>query len=322
MFLLWLRDQGIPTTLNSIGEAEVRQFILYIQGRPGLRGQISTHTVNKRVRALRAFFAWLDRQGYTNERLLKDQKPPKTLDKVIEPLTPEEIDSMFSAIKPNTLLGARNTALYSLMLDTGLRLSEVATLKDWDVHLEDHYVKVLGKGSKERIVAFGVACQRALLHYYHHFRVQPAHPGVETFFLTIDGYSLTPDAIRSLTERLSKATGVRRLHPHLLRHSYATHFLLNGGDVFLLKQNLGHTTLVMVEHYLHIASQRAAVRSQSFSPLDRLNVKDSRRFRHSFDRDHMSGHIYPNAGKEHRSRNGGSNPKQGNGQSSRRNGTK
>ena len=87
------------------------------------------------------------------------------------------------------------------------------------------------------------------------------------------------------------------MHPHLLRHTYATSFLLNGGDLFLLKQNLGHSTLVMVENYVHIASRRAAVQSQEFSPLDRFNVKDSRRYKHGFDRGSMDGKIYSNAGR-------------------------
>lgn len=194
-------------------------------------------------------------------------------------------------------MGARNCAIVSLLLDAGLRLSEVISLKEGDVHFQDRFVKVLGKGSKERIVAFGVACLRALLHYCHHFRVEPAHPNVDAFFLTIDGYPMGPDAVKSMMDRLGVASGIKRLHPHLLRHTYATSFLLNGGDVFLLKQNLGHTTLTMVEHYLHIASRTAAVRSQGFSPLDRFNVKDSRRFQHGFNRDNTNGHIYPNAGR-------------------------
>lgn len=297
MFLGWLEEQGLPTDLKHIGENEARQFILYIQGRPGTKGPTSTHTVANRVRALKAFFGWLARKGYLLDDPLKELKQPKTLNQVIEPLTQEELDRIFSAMNPNTALGARNTAIVSLMLDSGLRLSELITLKETNVHLQDRYVKVVGKGSKERIVAFGVACQRALLHYYHHFRIEPAHPNVDTFFLTIDGYPMAEEAIKSMMDRLGVASGVKRLHPHLLRHTYATQFLLNGGDVFLLKGNLGHSTLTMVEHYLHIASRSAAVRSQSFSPLDRLNIKDSRRFRHSFNRDNMNGHIYPNAGR-------------------------
>ena len=122
--------------------------------------------------------------------MLKDLRCPKTVDQVIEPLNLDEITKIFSGINANTRLGARNAALLSLMLDTGLRLSETANLAESDVHLEERYLKVLGKGGKERIVSFGVACQRAILHYYHHFRVAPAHNRVGTFFLTIDGYPL------------------------------------------------------------------------------------------------------------------------------------
>ena len=83
---------------------------------------------------------------------------------------------------------------------------------------------------------------------------------------------MTSDALRSLIGKaLQGGEHVTRLHPHLLRHTYATRFLLNGGDALLLKQNLGHSTLAMVEMYIHLASQLAAVASQKFSPLDRLD---------------------------------------------------
>ena len=183
------------------------------------------------------------------------------------------------------------------MLDTGLRLSETVFLRYEDVHLEDRYVKVLGKGNKERIVAFGAVCLRALARYLHHYRVESAGPEVREFFISIDGYAMTSNALRSLTERVSHAAGVSRLHPHLLRHTYATEFLLNGGDVFLLKQNLGHTTLAMVERYVHIASQKAALMSQRLSPLDQFKVPTSRRFSHPVNRDDARGRIYPNSGR-------------------------
>ena len=295
LFHDWLEGEGLPTSLDHIWEEEVREFILHLQTRKGLWGDASSHTVNNRVRAIRAFFAWLHRRGYTDEHRLKDLRPPKVTEKVIEPLTPDEIKRMFTSINPKTLLGARNTAIYSLMLDTGLRLSEVVTMKYEDVHLQDRYIKVLGKGNKERIVAFGATCQRWLIHYAFHFRVQPVRPEMNIFFLSIDGFPMSPSALRSLTERLSKTAGVPRLHPHLLRHTYATQFLLNGGDVFLLKQNLGHTTLVMVENYVHIASRMAALRSEGFSPLDRFDVQGGRRFRHVFNPESPKGQIYPNA---------------------------
>ena len=90
----WLESQGMSTILNSIGEMEVRGFILHVQARPGHKGVVSPNTVNNRVRALRAFFAWLNRKGYTEDHVLKDVRPPKMVKQVIEPLTPEEIRRM------------------------------------------------------------------------------------------------------------------------------------------------------------------------------------------------------------------------------------
>ena len=308
LFLEWLTNNDLPTNLNQIGEPEVRGFVLHLQQTPGRKGKpLSSHSVNNRVRALRAFFAWMSRKGFTEEHRLKDMRPPKTVERVIEPLKEGEISAILDSINAGTVLGARNYALVSLMLDTGLRLSETANLKTDDVHLEDRYVKVLGKGSKERFVAFGAACQRSLIDYRMHFRVEPAHERIAEFFIGIDGYPLSPAGVKSFITRLGRSAGVPRLHPHLLRHTYATSFLINGGDAFLLKQNLGHSTLSMVENYLHIASRLAAIRSQSFSPLDRLNVQRDRRFRHGFregqGKNGMNGRIYTNAGRR-RSRDG------------------
>ena len=106
MFIKWLNEHGMSTNLGSIGEPEVRQFILYIQEKPGIKGPMSSHSVANRVRALRAFFAWLARKGYTQDHLLKDLRAPKTVDQVIEPLNQEEVSKIFSGINANTALGA------------------------------------------------------------------------------------------------------------------------------------------------------------------------------------------------------------------------
>ena len=264
-----MKDQS--TELSSIADMTVRRFILDLQEKPGTKAaRMSSHTVYNRVTALRSFFNWLYSEGFTDHHILQNLKQPRTTRLVIEPLNTGEIDRVFRVIKSGTVENARNLALISIMLDTGLRLSEVTSLRDQDVHMEDQYVKVMGKGGKERVVAFGMACRKALLNYRHRFRADPVSAGVDAFFLNIDGYEMTADALRSLVKRIARASGVTRLHPHLLRHTYATMFLLNGGDVYLLKQNLGHSTLAMVENYVHIASQSAVARSQGFSPLDRL----------------------------------------------------
>lgn len=277
LFNSWLISSGRPVSLGSINETVVREFILWLQERRIHGHKIKVYTINNRVRALRAFFNWLYRKGYTATHLLQDVKPPRLPQLMVDTLSDEEITDIMASQDRSTVAGSRNLAIIGLFLDSGLRLSELVGLKVEDIHLEDQYVKVMGKGSKERMVAFGSTARNTLLYYLIHFRGEPALPGVEAFFLTIDGYALSSEGVRIILRRMGAAAGVSRLHAHLCRHTYATNFLINGGNVLLLKQNLGHTTLAMVDRYVHLATSRAAILSRDFSPLDRLNIRDLRR---------------------------------------------
>jgi len=277
LFLEWLTDTGRSTNLCDIDEMCVREFILEVQSHITNGHPVSIQTIHNRVRALRAFFNWLYQHNYTETHVLQNLHPPRLPQVMIKTLTDEEITRIFASQEQSTMNGSRNTAIMALFVDTGLRLSELAGVKLTNVNLEDQYVKVMGKGSKERMIAFGAATRRTLLQYATQYRGEPAHPGIDQFFLTVDGYGMTPEGVKSQVRRIAKASGVTRLYPHLCRHTYATNFLINGGDVLLLKQNLGHTTLAMVDHYVHLATSRVAILSKSFSPLDKMNLHCLRR---------------------------------------------
>ena len=277
LFLHWLVETSQLVNLGAISENTVREFIIWLKERQVNGHEIKVYTVNNRVRALRAFFNWLYRKEYAATHLLQDFKPPRLPQVMVDTLSNEEIAIIMTNLIPSTATGSRNIAILALLLDSGLRLAELVGLKINDLYLEEHYVKVMGKGSKERMVAFGSTAKNALLNYMMHFRGEPAHPGIEEFFLNIEGYAMSGGAVRSMLKRLGVATGIPRLHAHLCRHTYATNFLINGGNVLLLKQNLGHTTLVMVDRYVHLATSKATVLSRSFSPLDRLNIRRLRR---------------------------------------------
>ena len=167
--------------------------------------------------------------------------------------------------------------MITLMLDTGIRSNELITLKTRDVHLEEGYMKVMGKGQKERVLPFGSASQKGLLKYLYHFRAEPVHQGIGNFFLTLDGYPMTYNALRLIMNRLAKRSGVERLHAHLLRHTFAVNYLVNGGDVFSLQQILGHTTLDMVRRYINLASTHVMAQHKKFSPVDRMNLRQINR---------------------------------------------
>ena len=240
----------------------------------------SPYTVQGKVRALKAFSSWLFAEGYIPHNLLANVKLPKVPTKLIEPLSPGEIDSLISAQNPFTSLGSRNLALLVTLLDTGLRLSELCNLRFQDAHIEEGYLKVTGKGNKERVVPVGSTGQRVLWRYVFHFRPQPLGEANDYLFLTLDGKRLRPNAVKLLLKRWGRRAGVPRLHAHLCRHTYATNFLdYKCGDVFRLQQILGHTTLEMVRRYVHYASARDMMQGRVSSPLDQIGIKKLRGYK-------------------------------------------
>jgi len=159
-----------------------------------------------------------------------------------------------------------------LLLDTGLRMGELINLKMDDIRMNEGLFKVIGKGKKERIVPMGSNAQRALQRYLFRYRPKQAHSGIDNVFLSVVGKPLTENSIKLIFSRLAKKSRVSRLHAHLCRHTFATRFLINGGDVFTLQQILGHFTLEMVRHHVNLATNHVAIQHQRFSPLDRLNL--------------------------------------------------
>jgi len=277
----YLNDNNLPDTLGDLSLFTVRDFVLYLQTKtkwsghpyvPTPKGNLAAISVQTYVRSLRAFFSWLHREGYTEENILADLKPPKAPQKLAKVLTDEEIRRILACLHPDTATGCRDTAIIITFLDTGLRLSELANLKLADAQVDQSYLKVMGKGSKERIVPIGGLAQKVLLRYIYHFRSEPLSTGEDTVFLTLEGRSMSSNAIKMIFERIAEKSGVNRFHAHLCRHTFATNYLINGGDVFSLQQILGHTSLEMVRRYVTLASAQVRVQHRKYSPMDRMNL--------------------------------------------------
>jgi integrase/recombinase XerC/integrase/recombinase XerD len=264
-FLKYKDSKGI---LSELDIQTVRQFVISQQERG-----LSPYTVQGKVRALKAFASWLLREGYTSDNLLSSYKLPRVPVNLIEPLTNTEIDQLVKYQNPLNAVGCRNIAILITMLDTGIRLSELCNLQFEDTHIEDGYLKVMGKGSKERIVPIGASAQKMLWRYTIHFRPDPLSNADNYLFLTLDGKPLQPNAVKLLINRWGKKSGIPRLHAHLCRHTFATNFLIyNCGDVFRLQQILGHTSLEMVRRYVHYASTQALINGKVLSPLDQMGI--------------------------------------------------
>ncbi|MFC1902941.1 tyrosine-type recombinase/integrase [Chloroflexota bacterium] len=277
----YVKSRHLPDSLDTIDTKLLREYVLYLMKRTRYNGHpytpaktelLSSATIHGHVRTLRAFFNWLVVEGLAQNNPAKDLKPPKVSRKVVSTLSDEEIGAILNtfSISPSD---ARNQTLFMILLDTGLRIGELVNLKMDDVHMDEGYLKVMGKGKKERIVPIGNNAQRALQRYLFRFRPKPINPVINNVFLSQSSKPLTENSMKLMFTRLAKRSGVCRLHAHLCRHTFATRFLINGGDVFSLQQILGHSTLEMVRHYVNLASSHIAIQHQKFSPLDRLNLK-------------------------------------------------
>ncbi|MBR2460679.1 MAG: tyrosine-type recombinase/integrase [Clostridia bacterium] len=170
---------------------------------------------------------------------------------------------------PSTFNGLRDYTVCTLMVDSGLRLHEIVTLERKHVHLDERYLIVTGKGDKQRIVPFGDFTARTLRAYDD--ARKSWCPPIASFFVTVDGEPMIDTTLKDVFRRLKERSGIPRLHPHLLRHTFATKYLGNGGDVYTLQRILGHTTLDMVKKYLHLSNQLTI--SAYCSPIDVLRQK-------------------------------------------------
>jgi len=276
----YLKERQLADTLDNLHVDLVRDFVLHLQTRrkwPDRQCHLAEQnlraiSVQTYVRALRGFFNWLYREGYTRENILANLRPPKAPRTLAEVLRDEEVGKILACVDPETSWGSRDSAMLIVMLDTGLRLSEVANLAMANAHLDEGYLKVMGKGAKERMVPIGGVAQKALLRYVYKFRPEPLNASEDTLFLTPEGRAMSANGVQMVIRRLALKSGVKRLHPHLCRHTFATNYLMNGGDVFTLQQILGHTTLEMVRRYVNLASAHVRVQHRKFSPMDRMRL--------------------------------------------------
>lgn len=244
--------------------------------RPPEDGPLSPFTVRKETKILRGFGNWLARQSYENPfEAVPIPKVPKYL---LETLTDEEIEKILGSLNPNTAHGARDFAIVLLMLDSGLRIGEVPNLHIPRVDMQRRELKVKGKGNKERTVPFGQRCAQTLLRYLHAYRPRPLREEYDHLFLSLDGVPLTRGALESMMRRLRIASEVGKLRGHILRHTMAVRFLMNGGDLRTLQLILGHESLVVTQIYLHLKDQQVQEKYQSFSPMDRLPLNGLRPF--------------------------------------------
>ena len=255
----YLRDVGVLMTFAGSGDVaaltrgEIARALATLHGR-GLSGR----TLARMLSAWRAFYAFLgEHDGSRRVDPCAGLKAPKSPRRLPSALTPDEAAKLVT-IEGNDALSCRDRALFELAYSSGLRLAELSGLDCERLDLAAGEVKVLGKGSKERIVPVGRAAQSALQAWLT-AREAMAAPRETAVFVSHRGSRLTPRAVERRLAALAVSQGLdRHVHPHMLRHSFASHVLQSSGDLRAVQELLGHASIASTQVYTHLDYQYLA----------------------------------------------------------------
>jgi site-specific recombinase XerD len=263
------------------GALELKQFLAYIstghddpEGRWGnsqCRTKVRPRTVETYFTNLRTLFRFFVEEGAISESPLESMRPPVVRRDQVQPFAHEQIDGLLRAARCSRH-SRRDEAIILFLLDTGCRASELCSLKMRDLDMQGRCCRVLGKGNKYRTLYFGKAATKGVWSYLKEESRDPASPLFTSDRGTRTGEALTRSGLLQLIERLGRQAGIKsaRCSPHTFRHTFAIEFLRAGGNVFSLKEMLGHTSLAMVNRYVALAQADIENQARQFSPADRL----------------------------------------------------
>lgn len=252
-------------SVEDVTRQDVQRFIAYLQGR-----HLSPFTVHTYYRAAASFFHWATREKLIESSPLQEIPKPQ-VPKLVKPRFSEnEIKALLEVCKDNKPLPVRNRAIILVLLDSGLRASELCGLTLTDLEKDYRRALVLGKGSKQRFVIFGAKTRQALWQYLNVHRPQPKV--ANTVFLTAYGKPLDANKLAHILKKLGTRAGIEDCHAHKFRHTFARLFLRNGGSVLHLQALLGHESLAVTSIYARLETEDLEKTHERASPVDRLGA--------------------------------------------------
>ena len=269
-FFQFLRLKQIDS-LEKVDKQVLRDYLAYLaeQG-------IAKASIARKLSAIRSFYRYLVREGILAKNPLEQTASPKLDRRLPSFLTVEEMVRLLKAPDLTTPQGQRDRALIELFYAAGLRVSELVNLNLEQVHIDTREIRVWGKGSKERMVLMGEPAARALTNYIGQGRpmLQGEKGDRGALFLNNRGRRLTERMVQKILSKYARLAGInKRVYPHLLRHTFATHLLDGGADLRVVQELLGHANLATTQIYTHVTQSRARKVYLSAHPM--AQIKDN-----------------------------------------------
>ncbi len=258
-FLVFLKQKGI-SAYNQVKEEHFVGFLSHLKSE-----KYATASICRTLVACKVLFRFLKREGLISSNPSLYIDTPKLWQLIPEVLSFKEVERLLNQPDPSTAAGARDKAILELLYASGLRVSELCTIGIYDV--DDNYVKVMGKGRKERLVPLGVPALQAIDHYLTHYRDQTDSSRQQTLFVTRTGTPMNRVAIWSMVKFYAKKASIlKNISPHTLRHSFATHLLDHGADLRVIQELLGHANIATTDRYTHVSRSHLQEAFQAFHP--------------------------------------------------------
>ena len=250
--------------LDDAKVSDVRSFLVFLRNEEGL----APSSVARCLSSLKSFYEYLSVENLISENPTETIASPRPWRKLPNVMSVEEVDALIAAPDINTLAGIRDLAMLELIYATGLRVSELVSLKMSAVDLEVGYLRSLGKGSKERVVPIGDVAKTAIESYVNNARplFQKKRRSGD-LFLTRRGNAMTRQGFWKILKKYSiKAKIEGAVSPHALRHAFATHLLERGADLRSVQMMLGHSDISTTQIYTHVLRQRMREVHERFHP--------------------------------------------------------
>ena len=250
LYAEWAAAQG--RTLDGTTEADLNGYFA------ARHAQSKATTANRRLTVLKRYFRWALRERFVTADPTLRLESARTPLRVPKTLTEAQVESLLGAPDTDTPLGLRDRTMLELMYASGLRVSELVTLKTFNVSMSDHVLRVFGKGNKERMVPFGQVARDWIDRYLRDARPQIlAGQQTDDLFVTARGQGMTRVMFWVIVKKQARAAGITApLSPHTLRHAFATHLLNHGADLRAVQMLLGHADISTTTIYTHVARER------------------------------------------------------------------
>lgn len=259
-YLAFLEKKKIRD-LSQVRPKEIHEFLMNLKERKLSSASISRHLVSIKI-----FHRFLVRERHLKVDVTSSLESPKTWKRLPSALSLREVEKMLSNVNGRTSRGIRDRAILELFYATGMRVSELADLKLTNLHLDSAFLRCLGKGQKERVIPLGRCASGAIQTYLKRIRTK-SHAKSQELFLNPQGKKLSRQSLWKIIKRYGRQSHLgKRITPHTLRHSFATHLLERGADLRVVQELLGHADISTTQIYTHISKDRLKGIHAKFHP--------------------------------------------------------